>query len=318
LAEDRRPPGEEAQAAGLGWALAIPLRVGRRVLGVIEVFARKAIPLDDDLRDSAQALGQQIGQYLRRRRAEEALRHREEEFRSLAEKIPQLTWIADPSGAIDWFNRRWYEATGTSPEEVEGWGWLSVYHPEHRLRAEESWREATSSGEVWEVTVPLRSADGRYRWFLSRAVPILDNQGRIERWFGTHTDITEQRRAEARAVQAERRLRLALQVARIGSWSWGLRERCGGSRRGDARSLGSAGGRARRPGGRLPVPHLPRGRRRRAGGAGSGAGEPGRVRLGVPVRDARRRGALGGGPRLGREAPLGTRPLRAGRGLGPD
>ena len=210
----------EAAAAGLVSALAIPARVGRRVLGVIELFGREQPSLDDDLLDGAAAIGQQVGQYLRRRRAEGALREREEEFRALAENLPQLTWMANPDGAITWFNRRWYDYTGTTPEQVQGWGWRAVHHPDHAARAEESYCAAIEAGTVWEDTFPLRGQDGRYRWFLSRAVPIPDEEGRVARWFGTNTDITEQRRAEGRAIAAERRLRFALQVARIGSWSW--------------------------------------------------------------------------------------------------
>ncbi|WP_176556376.1 response regulator [Rubellimicrobium rubrum] len=210
----------EAIAAGLTSALVIPARVGRRVLGVIELFGRERPALDDDFLDGAAAIGQQVGQYLRRRRAEEALRDREEEFRAFAENLPQLTWMADPDGSITWFNRRWYDYTGTTADQMQGWGWRTVHHRDHAARAEESYRAALEAGTVWEETFPLRGHDGRYRWFLSRAVPITDEAGRIARWFGTSTDITEQRRAETRAIAAERRLRFALQVARIGSWSW--------------------------------------------------------------------------------------------------
>lgn len=211
-----------AQAAGLVAVMAVPARLGRRVLGVIELYAREAPEGGDDLLDSANAIGQQVGQYLRRRRAEAALRDREEEFRAFAEKLPQLTWIADASGAIDWFNKRWYDYTGGSFGQMEGWGWWSLHHPDHAARAEESYRAAIEAGTVWEDTFPLRGQDGRYRWFLSRAVPIPDEDGRVTRWFGTSTDITAQRQAEARALAAERRLRFALQVARIGSWTWDL------------------------------------------------------------------------------------------------
>ncbi len=214
--------GEAALAAGLLFAIAVPVRIGRRVLGVIELWARERLPVDDDLIDNAAALGQQIGQYLRRKRAEESLKEREEEFRALAEGIPQMTWTADPDGTITWFNKRWYEYTGTTPEHMADWGWRDVHHPDHLPRVEDGYRGAVEAGEVWEDTFPLRGRDGRFRWFLSRAVPIADESGRIGRWFGTNTDITEQRRAEIRAVQAERRLRFALQVARIGSWSWDL------------------------------------------------------------------------------------------------
>ena len=190
------------------------------MLGVIELYARAAPEGGDDLLDSANAIGQQVGQYLRRRRAEAALRDREEEFRAFAEKLPQLTWIADATGAINWFNKRWYDYTGGSFGQMEGWGWWALHHPDHAARVEDSYRAAIEAGTVWEDTFPLRGQDGRYRWFLSRAVPIPDEEGRITRWFGTNTDITAQRQAEARAIAAERRLRFALQVARIGSWSW--------------------------------------------------------------------------------------------------
>ncbi|WP_246849639.1 response regulator [Rubellimicrobium arenae] len=211
-------------AVGFEFALAIPARVGRRILGVVELLADAPVALDDDLRQSATAIGQQIGQYLRRKRVEESLRQREEEFRAFAENLPQLTWMADATGAMEWFNRRWYDYTGTLPEDVLGWGWRSVQHPDHVARIEATYRASIDAGMVWEETFPLRGKDGRYRWFLSRAVPLLDDEGRIERWFGTNTDITGQRRAEARAIAAERRLRFALQVARVGSWSWAFDE----------------------------------------------------------------------------------------------
>jgi PAS domain S-box-containing protein len=128
-----------------------------------------------------------------RKQMELALRERELQFRSIADNIPQLAWMTDETGAIVWFNRRWYELTGTALDQVRGWGWQIVYHPDHAARVAEKWRRHLASGEVWEDTFPLRTADGRYRWFLSRAVPIRDESGRVVRWFGTNTDITGQR-----------------------------------------------------------------------------------------------------------------------------
>lgn len=102
-------------------ALAIPARQGRRVLGVIELYARGAPALTDDLLDNAGAIGRQVGQYLRRKRAEDALRDREEEVRDLVENLPQLTFIADDSGAIEWVNRRWLDYAGRSQSGMTGW-----------------------------------------------------------------------------------------------------------------------------------------------------------------------------------------------------
>jgi PAS domain S-box-containing protein len=159
-----------------------------------------------------------------RRQAEEILRESEDQFRTLANAIPQLAWMADGTGSIYWYNRRWYEFTGATPGETDGYSWRSLHHPDHLERAAESYRRAIESGEPWEDTFPLRGRDGRYRWFLSRARPIRDARGRVVRWLGTNTDVTERREAEARVAQAERRLQLALSGARVGAWSWDLRE----------------------------------------------------------------------------------------------
>src|SRR5260221_3150809 len=133
----------------------------------------------------------------RRKQAEMALRESEEQFRMLADLIPQLTWMARPDGWIFWFNRRWYEYTGSTPEEMVGWGWQSVHDPAELLRILARWRASLDSGQPFEIVFPLRGADGVFRPFLTQAAPLRDAAGRIARWFGTHTDITAQREAEA-------------------------------------------------------------------------------------------------------------------------
>ena len=143
-----------------------------------------------------------------RRRAEEALRAQEARFRTLANAIPQLAWMADASGARYWFNDRWYDYTGTSFEEVQGWGWQKVHHPDHVQHAVDSLQHKFDAGDPWEGTYPLRGKDGTFRWFLSRALPIRREDGSIASWLGTNTDITEQKTAEA-----ERERLLALEHA---------------------------------------------------------------------------------------------------------
>ena len=194
---------DTARAAGLRFAAAFPVKVARRVLGVIELFGQGTTQVDDEFLDSVAALGQQIGQYLRRKRAEEALAEREEEFRALADNIPQLAWMAHADGAIYWYNKRWYEFTGTTLAETEGWDWRRVHHPDHVEQVTEGYRRAVKAGEPWEDTFPLRGHDGEYRWFLSRALPIHDEDGRIVRWFGTNTDVTDQREIEAELAAAK-------------------------------------------------------------------------------------------------------------------
>jgi PAS domain S-box-containing protein len=137
--------------------------------------------------------------------AEQALRESEARFRTLADHISQLAWMAHPDGWIFWYNRRWYEYTGTSLEQVQGWGWRAVHHPDHVDRVVQGVQRAWDTGEPWEETFPIRGHDGEYRWFLSRALPIRDAGGEVVRWFGTNTDVTELRRAKEALEEADRR-----------------------------------------------------------------------------------------------------------------
>ena len=111
----------------------------------------------------------------------------EERFRSLADNIAQLAWMADSDGHIFWYNRRWYEYTGTTLEEMEGWGWRAVHHPDHVDRVVRSVQRAWDTGEPWKDTFPLRRKDGEYRWFLTHAHPLRDEAGNVVLWCGTNT-----------------------------------------------------------------------------------------------------------------------------------
>lgn len=126
-----------------------------------------------------------------RKQAEEALRDSEERFRGMADNLPQLAWMARADGLIVWFNRRWYEYTGTNESQMADSGWQAVHDPAELPRVLETLQRAFESGEPWEATFPLRGADGKFRPHLSRMVPVRDEAGRIVRWFGTNTDITD-------------------------------------------------------------------------------------------------------------------------------
>jgi PAS domain S-box-containing protein len=134
----------------------------------------------------------------------EELRESEAQFRSLANSIPQLVWMADGKGTVFWYNQRWYDYTGTTLEEMRQCGWESLLHPEHAGRVIEGLRRSWGSGEAWEDTFPLRGQQGDFRWFLSRALPIRDAADKVVRWFGTNTDITERKRAEDALIKSER------------------------------------------------------------------------------------------------------------------
>lgn len=114
------------------------------------------------------------------------------EMRQLANAMPQLVWMAQPDGRIDWYNRRWFEYTGTTLEDMQGWGWQSVHDPEVLPEVLESWKLSIKTGEPFEMVFPLRGADGEFRPFLTRVRPFHDETGRIVRWFGTNTDVSDQ------------------------------------------------------------------------------------------------------------------------------
>lgn len=133
-----------------------------------------------------------------------ALQEREGQFRTLADSIPQLAWMAESSGDLLWYNRRWYEFTGTTPQQMIGWGWQSVHDPEKLPQVLTQWRASLISGRPFEMVFPLRAADGSYRDFLTLALPVRDARGKVVRWFGTNTDITQQRRAEDALRQSEK------------------------------------------------------------------------------------------------------------------
>jgi PAS domain S-box-containing protein len=156
------------------------------------------------------------------KRDAEAIRNSEERFRTLANAIPQLCWMANPDGGIFWFNQRWYDFTGTTPQEMDGWGWQSVHDPKALPVVLEGWKKLIAGGQPFEMDFPLRAADGTFHPFLTRVMPVRHQTGKVVRWFGTNTDITAQRRTEDALRENQERLRVAQQVAWVGTFEWNL------------------------------------------------------------------------------------------------
>jgi PAS domain S-box-containing protein len=127
---------------------------------------------------------------------QQVLQESEERFRTMANSIPQLACIARADGYIFWYNQRWYEYTGTTPEQTVGWGWKSVHDPLMLPKVLEQWRASIATGDRFDMEFPLRGADGIFRPFLTRVLPLKDAEGHVVQWFGTNTDITERQRAE--------------------------------------------------------------------------------------------------------------------------
>ena len=140
-----------------------------------------------------------------RRQAEESARQSAAHFRTMADAIPQLAWIARPDGWIHWYNRRWYEYTGTTPAAMEGWGWQSVHDASVLPEVLGRWKSSIASGEPFDMVFPLRGADGVFRPFLTRVMPLKDERGEVLHWFGTNTDVTAQQRAEEALRVADQR-----------------------------------------------------------------------------------------------------------------
>jgi PAS domain S-box-containing protein len=125
-----------------------------------------------------------------------ALADSEVKFRTLADTMPQMVWSTQPDGFHDYYNARWYEFTGAPTGSTDGEGWNGMFHPEDQERAWTVWRGCLLSGEPYEIEYRLRHFDGTYRWVLGRALPVRDGSGVITRWFGTCTDIHEQKLAQ--------------------------------------------------------------------------------------------------------------------------
>ena len=155
-----------------------------------------------------------------RKQIEEALRRSDEHLRLVVNAIPALVWSAQPDGSVDFINQRHQEFTGLSLDDVQGWRWTDLIHPEDRARLVDQWRKALATCEPLETEARLRRAGGDYRWLLIRAVPLRDESGRLVRWYGTKTDIEDRKQAEEALRQSESELTEAQRIAHLGHWSF--------------------------------------------------------------------------------------------------
>lgn len=153
-----------------------------------------------------------------RRRAQEALRDSEARLRVLASAIPALVFETDPNGGGAWVNARVIAYTGLAERALLGQGWLQIVHPEDRDRAVEAWRQPWAEGTTYEDQYRLRRADGLYRWHAVRASPVCADDGRITAWFGACVDIETQKATEARLIERELSLTMALEIGQMGTW----------------------------------------------------------------------------------------------------
>lgn len=159
----------------------------------------------------------------KRKNAENRLRESKERFRQLANSIPQMAWIARPDGYIFWFNKRWYEYTGKEPDEVVGWGWQKVHDIKAFPQLIGQWKDYIQGGKPFELVTSILGNDGNFREFLTRGIPIQNNDGEVEQWFGTHTDISELKKIEKQLKESKEKLNIALENGEIGTWELNLK-----------------------------------------------------------------------------------------------
>jgi PAS domain S-box-containing protein len=131
-----------------------------------------------------------------RRHAQEALRESKERFQIMANGMQQLAWMAEADGSIFWYNQRWCDYTGTTLEQTRGWTWEKIHDPAVLPEVLDGWRAAIANGTPFDMECPLRGADGKFRMFLTRVMPVRNAEGRVVRWLGTHTDISERKKTE--------------------------------------------------------------------------------------------------------------------------
>lgn len=154
-----------------------------------------------------------------RKRAEDALRHSEEHLRLVIDTVPAFIHTGRPDGYLDFFNRRWLDYVGLPLEEVSGWKWTALNHPEDVAAMVEKWRTAVATGEPFEHESRLRRADGEYRWMFHRKVPLRDERGHIVKWYGSSLDIEDRKRAEEALQRSEAYLAAAQSLSHTGSWA---------------------------------------------------------------------------------------------------
>jgi PAS domain S-box-containing protein len=227
----RLKQGIAAHGLDVGPLVFVPLTTPHRRLGALGMSGSPGTVYSNDdvsfLRLVGRVVAFAIDDNFNLRRAEaaqrelqrqnELLQRSERELREVIETIPSMAWSAAADGAAEFFNRRWLEYAGLTADQARAWGWTVAVHPDDLNPLVEYWRTIMASGQSGEVEARLRQFDGVYRWFLFRATPSFDDNGRVVKWYGTNTDIEERKRAEQALRRSEAYLAEAQRLTNTGS-----------------------------------------------------------------------------------------------------
>src|SRR5579862_2862359 len=222
----RLKQGIAAQGLDLGPLLFVPLTTPHRRLGALGMSGPpETVYSSDDvsfLRLVGRVVAFAIDDNFNLRRAEaaqaelqrqnEQLQRSERDLREVIETIPSMAWSAAADGGAEFFNRRWLDYTGLTAHQAQGWGWTVAVHPDDLNTLVAYWRSVITSGQSAEIEGRLRRFDGVYRWFLFRATPSFDDNGKLAKWYGTNTDIEDRKRAEQALSVQNNRLQLLLKL----------------------------------------------------------------------------------------------------------
>jgi PAS domain S-box-containing protein len=191
----------------------------RRHDGVFRWFQFRSEPLRDETGKIVRWYGAQFD-IEDLKQAEEALRASERTLNLIINTIPMLAWSTDPTGSVEFLNKRWLEFTGLSAEQASGFGWSVAIHPDDTKRLLDYWQAALASGTNVDVEARMRRFDGQYRWFLFRASPLRDESGKIVKWYGTNVDIEDRKRADEELRRSEAFLAEGQKLSRTGTFAW--------------------------------------------------------------------------------------------------
>jgi PAS domain S-box-containing protein len=184
------------RALGMNSVMSVPLLARGRRFGVLTLGRSGDMPpFDADDLATAQELARRAAATLENARIYALSRENESRAAAIADAVPQIFWTARADGAIDWFNRRWYEYTGHTPADSVGWGWESALHAREAAAVRAEWQRSLATAKPFETSYRLRGVDGVYRWFLTRVVPQTDAHATVLRWYGATTNVDAERRA---------------------------------------------------------------------------------------------------------------------------